>query len=160
MLKHVERSSDPLESFIGTQAERQKIAKRSKPHPGQRRKQQIAEIERRIAAKDWDGMTSGLLVALYWTCHRKTYGVEPAELNTASTWTKAMKSAGKLVIDQFDGDVDLAIKFMRWLWTREQSREQWASKNGIDRSRITWIRQFCRVENVSDWRADKVRRER
>ena len=151
--------SDLLEGFIGTAEQRQKASKRRKPSPGARRKEYIAEVERRIAEQDWSGTKSGLLVALYWSCHVKVYGVVPAELDSASTWTTAMKAAGNLVNFQFGGDVQMAIKFMRWLWTREQGREQWRRKSQISGGRITWVRQFCRFESVSDWRADKVRHQ-
>jgi len=153
-------STDLLEGFIGSVEERKKASKRAKASsPGARRKQYIAEVERRIAEQDWAGTKPGLLVALYWSCHVKVYGVVPAELDSASTWTTAMKAAGNLVNFQFNGNVQTAIAFMRWLWTREQGREQWRRKNQFSGSRITWVRQFCRYESVSDWRADKVRHQ-
>lgn len=153
---------DPFESFIGTPRKRQIVAKRSKKTretPGMRRKTYIADVEKRIVSQDWTGATPGILVALYWTCHVKVYGIEPTELDTATTWTIAMKAAGKLVSQHFDGDIDTAIKFMRWVWTRERAKEAWARREGVSRSRITWVTQFCKaVYLVNDWRADKVRR--
>lgn len=154
-----QQPSDLLESFIGTAEQRKQIAKRPKPSAGARRKEFIAEVERRIAEQDWSGTKPGLLVALYWSCHVKVYGVVPAELDSATTWTTAMKAAGNMVRFYFDNDVQSAIKFMRWLWTREQGREQWRRKNMVSGARITWVRQFCRGENVSDWRADKLRHQ-
>lgn len=151
-------ADDNLANFIGTVEERQRIAKRSKPNPGARRRQYIEEARQRAAAQDWKGATSGMLVALYWVCHVKVYGTEPSELDSAATWTKAMKAAGSLVKVQFDGDVQVAIKFMRWLWTREASREQWRKANNTGGRRITWIQNFCYVSFVSDWRTEKVRK--
>lgn len=150
---------DHLESFIGTAEERAKKSKKKKPNPGSSRRLHIEDVERRIREQDWSGATAKTLVGLYWTCHVKVYGVTPIELDNAITWQQAMKCAGTLVKRHFDGDVQAAIKFMRWLWTREASKMQWAQKQGFTPNRITWNRQFAQSNYVTDYRAEKLRRQ-
>lgn len=158
-------SNDLLESFIGSKDQRAQLAKQQKQRrktaggSKSRRTELIAEIEQRIAAQDWSNVTPSLLVALYWSCHTKVYGIEPREIDTTSKWVTAVKMASSFIKTQFDDDAQLAVRFMRWLWTREQQREQWRRQNQRSGMRITWYQQFGRYEYVSDWRADKVRRQ-
>jgi len=158
-------SNDLLESFIGTREERERVAKSQKQRrktgcgSKARRTELIAEIEKRIALQDWSNITPSLLVALYWSCHLKVYGITPAEIDSTSKWATAVKMAASFIKTQFDGDVQMTVRFMRWLWTREQTREQWRRQQQRSGMRITWYQQFGRYEYVSDWRADKVRRQ-
>lgn len=161
---------DPLANFIGdVDAYQRRKKQRSKATPSSQRKSQIEAIDRRIelqkqAATDrereacWDGVTAGQLIALYWVCHVKLYGVEPAELSDATTWSNAMKCAGNLVKLQFEGDVQRAVHYMRWLWTREREREEWRRSNRVEGKRLTWQACFVYKNNITDWRAAKVRR--
>lgn len=143
---------DPLANFIGD------VNKpRRKASPGSKRKEHIAAIEDRIKRQDWNNVPVAQLVALYWVCHVKIYGVPPAELDSAAAWALAMKRAGLLVQKEFEGDVQRAVNFMRWVWTREREREEWRKTNKIDGRRITWQQQFIGLTLVTDWRAAKVR---
>lgn len=154
---------DLLASFLG------KPKKPRANNPGSRRKQYIEEMERRIdsqkrAATDkereavWADITAGQLVALYWVCHARLYGVVPSELDTASGWSQAMKAAGNMVKRQFDGDVQVAVRFMRWCWHREREREEWRRVNKVSGKRLIWQQQFLWPSLISDWRAEKIRR--
>jgi hypothetical protein len=160
---------DPLANFIGdVEAYKRRKKQRSKATPSSQRKQQILAIEQRIESQKtarteaereacWQGVTAGQLVALYWVCHVKLYGVAPAELEAATTWSNAMKCAGSMVAKQFDGDVQRAVHFMRWTWLREREREEWRKARKIDGKRLTWQQQFIYLNLVTDWRAAKVR---
>lgn len=145
--------NDPLANFIGDVHK-----KRPKKQPGARRQEYIADVEDRIKRQDWSNVTVAMLVALYWVCHIKIYGCEPAELDSANTFTNAMKCAGKMVKEQFDGDLQKAVNFMRWVWTRERDREDWRRRNNVAGGRrITWQQQFIYLGLVTDWRAAKAR---
>ncbi len=132
--------------------------KRNRASTGSRRKQYIEEVRDRMARKDWSGVTPGKLVALYWCCHEKVYGVVPVELDKASTWETAMKRAGLMVKQHFDNDMERAITFMRWTWTREAEREEWRRANTKQGRRITWQNQFIHDHLITDWRAEAMRR--
>ncbi len=143
-----------LEGFLGSAKPRKRAS------AGTRRNDYIAEVRTRMQTKDWTGMTAGKLVALYWLCHERVYGTPPVELNKAKIWEMAMMAAGTMVRDHFDGDVQVAIRFMRWVWTREQSREDWRRKNNTTTGRrISWHNQFKHHYLVTDWRTEKVRRQ-
>lgn len=128
-----------------------------KRSPGLLRTKHIAEVSDRMARKEWDGMTPGKLVALYWICHEKVYGVVPLELDRAVTWETAMKVAGSMVKRHFDDDMERAITFMRWVWTREQRQEQWRRDNKREGRRINWKNQFSQDYLITDWRAAAMR---
>lgn len=156
-------SADLLASFLG------KPKKPRANNPGSRRKQYIEAMEKRVDSQKqahtdlerdavWADMTAGQLVALYWVCHHRLYGVVPGEIDTAAGWSRAMKAAGSMVKNQFEGNVQLAVRFMRWCWHREREREEWRRKNKVPGKRIIWQQQFLWPSLVSDWRAEKVRR--
>ncbi len=129
-----------------------------KRSPGVLRKKHIVEVRERMKRKDWDGMTSGKLVALYWLCHEKVYGVVPVEIDKTTAWETVMKVAGGMVKRHFDDDMERAITFMRWVWTREQEREKWRRDNGRDGQRINWRNQFSQDFLITDWRAAAMRK--
>jgi hypothetical protein len=117
-------------------------------------------MRERVTARDWKGLTAGKLVALYWVFHEHVYGTIPAELDRATVWTMAMKCAGGMVRDHFDGDVEMAVRFMRWVWHREIGKEKWKREKNIQGTkRITWQNQFRHDYLVSDWRAEKSRHQ-
>lgn len=127
---------------------------------GSLRKKHIEEVAERMRRKDWDGMTPGKLVALYWICHEMVYGHPPVEIDKVSAWEIAMKAAGSMVRRHFDGDIERAITFMRWVWTREQEREKWRRENKRDGQRLTWRNQFTQDFLISDWLTAGERRRR
>ncbi len=122
------------------------------------RKKHIEEVRGRMKTKDWDGMTSGKLVALYWLCHEKVYGVVPVELDRTTAWETAMKVAGSMMKRHFDEDIERAITFMRWVWTREADREKWRRDNQKDGQRINWRNQFAQDYLITDWRTAAMRK--
>lgn len=145
---------DLLADFLGPE---KKSKSKSANQAGSRRRAHIADVAQRVESKDWNDAGPRHLVALYWFCHTKVYGTEPKELDTAAAWTRAMMFAGKLVREEFEGDVQLAIRFMRWTWNREKEREAWRRQNRRSGGRITWQQQFVHRYLVSDWRTDKTR---
>lgn len=151
----VDKAAANIAAFVGSPSKR----KSSRPSAGSRRKQYIEEVRERMKRKNWEGMTAGKLVALYWLCHERVYGVTPVEIDKASTWTSAMKQAGSMVQKHFDGDVDRAITFMRWCWTRELEREKWRRDNGKEGRRLSWQNQFIHHHLITDWRAAAMRRQ-
>ncbi len=142
-----------LAGFLGTPKPKRKV------NPGSRRKQHIAEIRQRVEAKDWTDVSAGKLVALYWFCHETVYGVEPTELDSAATWRAAMLQSGRMVRDNFDSDVQRAIRFMQWVWSEEQRRETWRRNNDKNGKRINWRMQFIFGDLVTDYRAAQSRKQ-
>lgn len=138
-----------MKSFVGKGSPKTSV--------GTRRSQHIAEVRERMKRKDWEGMTPGKLVALYWLCHEKVYGVVPVEIDTAAAWERAMKVAGAMVKRHFDSDMERAITFMRWVWTREAEREEWRRSNNRDGQRLNWRNQFAQDFLITDWRAAAMR---
>ncbi len=152
MPRHIRKKDDAtsrINSFLGRTPKKRSA--------GLLRKKHIEEVRDRMARKDWDGMTPGKLVALYWLCHEKVYGVVPVEIDKTAAWETAMKVAGSMVKRHFDDDMERAITFMRWVWTREQGREKWRRDNNRDGQRLTWRNQFSQDYLITDWRAAAMR---
>ncbi len=134
--------------------------KRKAPRGGGKaqREAHLKEIERRAKGKDWDGVTAGKLVALYYFCHVRVYQVPPIELQRNTTYTAAMKQAGSMVKRHFDGDVQKAVRFMRWVWDREQGKQEWLKTNDKEGRRLTWQNQFTHDFLVTDWLRAKAQK--
>lgn len=142
-----------LTAFLGP--EPKKYPKRI---PRTLRVKHIEEVRDRMKRKEYVGMTPGKLVAMYWVCHEKVYGVVPVEIDNSAAWKTAMLRAGSMVKRHFDGDMERAITFMRWVWTREQKNEEWRRANNRDGRRISWQNQFSHDFLITDWRAAGMRR--
>jgi hypothetical protein len=98
----------------------------------------LAEVERRLAADDWQDVTPGLLLAVHCWCHRRVYGADP--IFTSGDWKLALLRAGSLVKRQFDGDATAALAYVRWSWQREGRRENYRrGTNGeVNGSSLGW----------------------
>lgn len=98
-----------------------------------------AETQRMIDTRDWEGCAPRHLVALYDLMHRKTYGIDAPMTGTERH--RATLMAGGFVKRAFGGDMDKALHYLRWLWTREMDREKWRRENGRDGGRLElrWI---------------------
>ena len=155
MPRHIRRVTEKSEATARMDAFVGKTPR--KRSSGVLRKKHIEEVRERMNRKDWDGMTAGKLVALYWLCHEQAYGVAPLELDRTTTWETAMKVAGSMVKRHFDDDMERAITFMRWVWTREKGREKWRRDNKRDGQRINWKNQFSQDYLITDWRAAAMR---
>lgn len=116
------------------------------------------ELEEAIRTKATNGLRPVHLVALWARCHERVYGAAPAEL-TPDAWLYAASAAGKLVRDEFRGDVSAAVEFLRWTWSREKYREERAKREAVDRvSRIGWRLQFAQRYLLTDYRVSLARR--
>lgn len=115
------------------------------------------ECEKMRDSDDWSKATARHLVALYSWCHEQVYGAAPAEL-VGYVWKSACSAAAKMVTEQFDGDYQKAVEFVRWTWAREHGREEWRIKNQQQGSRIGWKLQFVTMHILTDYRIDMARR--
>lgn len=78
------------------------------------------------------------LAALHSICHAQVYGVRDEVFETKE-FLPALSAAQRLVKDDFGGNVDEAIQFVRWVWRREQQREKARTDNGKGGSfRMGW----------------------
>ena len=152
MPRHLRKKDDAtkrIDAFLGPTPRKRSA--------GSLRAKHIEEVRERWKRKEWDGMTPGKLVALYWLCHEEVYGVVPVEIDKTGVWETAMKVAGSMVKRHFDNDIERAITFMRWVWTRERGRERWRRENKRDGQRINWKNQFSQDYLITDWRAAAMR---
>jgi hypothetical protein len=114
-----------------------------------------AEMEERAASGEWDGATGAHLVALYDKLHLAVYGVA-GDLDRKSRMF-ATSAATAMVKRDFQGDVAAAVQFMKWVWKREQEREEWRRANKRDGQRVGWRLQFCFGALVADYRVHNAR---
>lgn len=85
------------------------------------------ETQAMIDERNFDGCQIRHLVALYAIMHKKCYGVEVV-MSSTERYT-ATARMGRFARTMFGGDLDKVIDYLRWLWTREMSREKWRREN-------------------------------
>src|SRR6267378_3539910 len=76
-----------------------------------------------------------------------------AELNVARERTIAKFAAYRMLTNEFSGNVDSMVTFIKWCWLREQKSVTWR-RNNPERDngfRIGWKYQF-NGKLLSDWR--------
>lgn len=144
-----EAPADALVRMVGVGKPR---AKR-RPSPTRVREEVIAML----GSGDFSKARPMHLVALYEWLHLQVYGVRAAELEVASTWHAASFAASRLVEQQFRGDVEAAIEFVRWTWTRERERAK-TRKEGQQVFRVGWRLQFVTGYILTDFRMATVGR--
>lgn len=106
--------------------------------------------------EDWPQKTPAMLVALFCWAHEAIYGVSCIS-EVARVFNGAVSAADKLVRDEFDGSLEHASEYLRWVWRREREREQWRRKNtGFGRV-LSWRNVFLHRELVKEMRLDAVR---
>lgn len=131
------------------------IRKGGPPRPTQA-KLAREEAQRRADAGDWEGSTGATLVGLYCHCHDLVYGVAPLELEPAQAFQAAQRSAATMLRDQFGGDADAAVDFVRWAWEREQAAVR--RDTNPSRRRLGWRLQFS-LSLLTDYQVAMARRQ-
>ena len=117
------------------------------------------DIREMLTSGQFQNVRASHLVALYEWCHEQVYGVAPAELEQGKTWQHAVFAAARLMREEFDGNGEAAVEFIRWTWQREQAREMAIRSNGLERvGRIGWRVQFVQRHVVTDYRLYLARR--
>lgn len=94
--------------------------------------------------------------ALFCTMHLHCYGVEMGE-NTPAERSRACVQIGGFLRNQFGGDVEALVDFVRWAWRREISTEAWRRANpgrGGSRLQVRWT--FI-TQKLTDYRVDMAR---
>jgi hypothetical protein len=113
------------------------------------------EMDAMADAGAWTSARGVHLVALYSWLHVAIYGVEPAELD-GREWALASVLAQRFCATNFEGDFGDCVEFMRWVWKREASREEYRRTQKQSGGRIGWRLQFG-AALVTDWRVDRAR---
>jgi hypothetical protein len=115
--------------------------------------------ESRSESGNWKDATPNDFVGLYAVCHKMVYGVLPDELNEKKLYALARKRIASVLHSQFDDDPAELAEFVRWVWTREAERVQWAKSKGFTRNRIGVLLQFS-ASMVTDYRVATVKHGR
>jgi len=139
----------PLDEFVGR-------AKKPRAPNKAKVREHLREM---LVSGDFATATASHLVALYEWCHEQVYGARPSELDAGDAWKLATFAAAKLTKDEFDGEFQRAIEFVRWTWQREKAREK-ARREGRNNSvgRVGWRLQFVTRHLVTDYRIDMARK--
>lgn len=115
----------------------------------------IVETEDLKKRKEWNQFTPKHFVGMYCLLHHHVYGVFPYEVR--DNYDNAVRAARRMLNSEFDQDNERMLKFMIWLWRREDRREK---KRDDDNSfRIGWRLQFGRTLMV-DYRVSSNRNRR
>ena len=115
----------------------------------------VARVEGCIADGHWPADPS-LLVGLYCWAHVEVYGV-PVVAEVRHYYVTAQQGAKRLLEQEFKGDMEEALRWMRWLWARELDHEEWRRANGRTGRRLTWRQVFIERFGLTELRVQDAR---
>ena len=116
-----------------------------------------AETKAMMDAKDFSDIRPQHFVALYEWSHGQAYKVLPVEIDTADVWRRATMAAGDMLTQQFDGNTEAMLDFMRWTWRREAKRVREYHLGKTDKfSPIGWRLQFLPGFLLTTYRMEAV----
>lgn len=156
------RAPTALEKFLGRKRDAEgKLIPKPKP---KRRKTVAAstfartehETREMIRTRDWEGCAVRHLVALFEIMHEKAYGIAPTT-SASERYTMTLMMGG-FVKRAFGGDIDKALDYFRWLWTREIANEKWRRENGREPRRLAF-RWTVGNGMLDDYRVAMARRK-
>lgn len=143
----VDVAKDKMRAFLGQPAPRQRDQpRRPRAKPLTPLEAAVKDATVRAASGEWEDAGAGTIVGLYALCHQRLYGVEPIELKT--DFGMARRRVMTLLRDEFDGDVDAFVQFVRWAWLRQERR---VARSGPSDYRMGWRVQFSSAV-LTDWR--------
>lgn len=123
----------------------------------------IFATEEMVEQNLFAGANERNLAALHSICHAQVYGVRDEVFETRE-FLPALSAAQRLVRDDFGGNVDEAIQFVRWVWRREQQREKKRIEDGKSGFRMGWRLVFGTSANarstLTDYTVFMRRRQR
>lgn len=114
----------------------------------------LRNAESRAKSGEWDGVTGAILVGLYAMLHVRVYHVRPEELAVQTEFRRAASAAKKVLSTHFREDGDAMVEFVKWAWSREKKRAEWARQKQQQRGRMQWRFMFS-ASMVTDYRAEQ-----
>lgn len=115
-----------------------------------------AEVEGMIRTGEWASAGPRHFAAAYEVLHEMVYGVVPGEM-TPKGRLQVAGMAGSMLRREFDDNPVVMADYVRWLWTREKSREEWRRSNGRMGARLTPGIAFGPTA-LTDYRIEQQRR--
>lgn len=107
---------------------------------------QLAKTRALMKAEAWDQFKPKDFVFLFAHLHEHVYGALPLEV--AETPNLAYLAAGRQLRNEFSGNVDRFLEFIRWTWRREKL----AHPKRTSDFRIGWRYQFSAASLMTDYR--------
>lgn len=117
----------------------------------------VREVKAMMESEQWTKGKASHLVALYYVLHEMVYGVAP-ELK-GEELKEAKLAAGSFLHSKCADDFEAAVEFMRWVWARERSREQWRRDNKIDGKVLGWRLILRHSSMYTEYRVAMERRK-
>ena len=115
----------------------------------------FAEVDTMIENNDLGDFTPSHAVAMHAHLFSETYGVptgDPPAFRGA-----VCRRAASLFEKEFAKNAQEFVKYILWVWVREEQREEWRRKNGRSGATIGAMWQFDQ-RLVTEYRIDQKRR--
>lgn len=116
----------------------------------------MEQVEHCIESEDWGDKRPALLVGVFAWAHEQVYGVSVVS-ELKRSFLPAINGAKRLMEEEFNGDFDETLTFMRWAWARESDREEWRRKNTGYGKRLKWRSFFQYRDLVTEMRLAEAR---
>lgn len=87
----------------------------------------LQDAETRAKTGAWADARAASFVGLYAFCHRRLYGVDPAELRNKTDFRAAARMASQMLA-RFESDGPAFAAFIVWTWERQARRDEYFKK--------------------------------
>ncbi|MHA1569038.1 MAG: hypothetical protein ACTSXZ_06175 [Alphaproteobacteria bacterium] len=128
--------------------------RKSRPSARDTIERAITEVNRRLDADDWTKLTATTMLQLWVWCHAQVYDVRPVV--KPKEWERWLMRVGSMCRDQFGGDYDAMLVYVRWAWGREEGYEDHRRRNNQSRPPMGVYKLFG-DHVLTDYRIEKAR---
>jgi len=115
----------------------------------------FTEVVAMIDSNDFSEFTPSHAVAMHAHLFSETYGVPTGD--PPAFRGVVCRRAASLFEKEFEKDAEAFVKYILWVWSREEQREEWRRKNGRSGATIGAMWQFDQ-RLVTEYRIDQKRR--
>jgi hypothetical protein len=144
-------------------AELKMVLDATKPRPRRKPAKTIrAEVEEMASSRDWSKAKPRHMVELFIVGHEQVYGLAPGDLTDTGGAAHrarmgAQAAAERMLRQEFGDDARAMVRFLGWVWKREEGRQKWRIENGREGGRLTWQTVIAGRGILTDYRAAKLR---
>lgn len=118
----------------------------------------MVRMDERVAEGDYDNMFADEWVALFCWMHDAIYGVSCVD-ETRADWKVAAYRAHHMLTEEFDGNAEEFLAYLRHAAKEEEGRETWRRSNRRSGKRVRWRDFFLLKTALNDYRLHKARTE-
>lgn len=118
----------------------------------------VREVDAMLEAGTLGDLAPRYWVALFCWMHEAIYDVSCVE-EVRGEWNVASSRASAMLAEEFDGDEEAFLVYVKWVANREEQTELWRRSNRKPGRRLGWRDFFMLKRKLTDYRLDEARRK-